>query len=454
MNSQPFVHYADALAWIHGLLRFGQKPGLERMNWILDALGHPERHVPFVHIAGTNGKGSTCAFLTQMLIEAGYSVGSFTSPYLHDFRERICLNGQMIAEDDVLRLANQLKPLVDRCAESTPYGSPTEFEVVTLLAILYFSTVRRPAVVIWETGLGGRLDSTNVVHPLVSVITNVGTDHTAVLGEQPEQIAREKAGIIKPGVPVVVGEMSDPAFAVVAEEARKKRAPLYRLGQHFQVTARETGGLDGQRFRYRSLLRRDEAEYELRLLGAHQAVNAATALMTVDLLKEFYAFLLEAEEVERGLRQTRWPGRLEVIARRPLLILDGAHNVEGMAALGRSMRELLGERQPLQLLFAALADKPLDEMAKAWKQYGPPTSHIFLTTFAYPRAASLEQQAAAFQAEYGPEQLTTVADWSSFIRTWGKAEERRDQVLLICGSLYFISQVRENLARSEEGAGE
>lgn len=453
MNSQPFTHYSDALGWIHSLLRLGQKPGLERMNWMLEELGHPERHVPFVHIAGTNGKGSTCAFLTQMLIEAGYRVGSFTSPYLHDFRERICLNGQMIAEDEVLRLANQLKPLVDRCAAETPYGSPTEFEVVTLLAILYFSTISRPAVVIWETGLGGRLDSTNVVYPLVSVITNVGTDHTDILGSYPEQIAREKAGIIKPGVPVVVGEMSDQAFAVVAEEARKKRAPVYRFGQHFQVTGREADGLDGQRFCYHSILRRHDSEYELRLLGEYQVWNAATALMTIDLLKEFYAFLPEEEEMACGLRQTRWPGRMEVMSRRPLLILDGAHNAEGMAALGRSMRQLLGER-PLVLLFAALADKPLDEMVKAWKQYGPPTSHIYLTTFDDPRAASLEQQVAAFRGEYESERLTPIADWASFVRTWIQAEERRDEVLVICGSLYFISRIRKHVARSEAGAGE
>ncbi|UFJ39061.1 bifunctional folylpolyglutamate synthase/dihydrofolate synthase [Brevibacillus humidisoli] len=454
MKCQPFAHYTEALEWIHGLLRFGQKPGLERMKWMLEVLHHPERHVPFVHIAGTNGKGSTCAFLTHMLIEAGYSVGSFTSPYLHDFRERICYNRQMIAEKDFLQLANQVKPLVEQCAESTPYGSPTEFEVVTLIAILYFATVRRPAVVVWETGLGGRLDSTNVVHPLVSVITNVGTDHTDVLGTKPEQIASEKAGIIKPGVPVVVGEMSDQAFAVVEEIARSKRSPVYRLGQQFEVRLQETSrSLDGMRFCFNSLLRRDGKEYGLRVLGDHQAVNAATALMTVDLLKEFYAFLLEEEEIERGLRQTRWPGRLEVVSRRPLFILDGAHNVEGMEALAKTMRQLVGA-QPIELLFAALADKPLVDMVKAWKRCGPAVSRFYLTTFDFPRAASIEQLVDAFHAEYGPEQITVIDDWPSFIRSWLRAEEQREQVLLTCGSLYFISQVRAGLPTSVEEAGE
>ncbi|TGU92495.1 bifunctional folylpolyglutamate synthase/dihydrofolate synthase, partial [Mesorhizobium sp. M00.F.Ca.ET.186.01.1.1] len=216
----------------------------------------PERRIPFIHVAGTNGKGSTCAFLTQMLMEAGYSVGTFTSPYLLDFRERIRYNGSMISEADLLSLVNEVKVLSERCEQETDFGSPTEFEVITLIAILYFSRVARPAVVVWETGLGGRLDSTNVVLPLVSVITNIGMDHTQVLGDTLQDIAREKAGIIKPGVPVITGETREEILAVFKERARETRSTLYSLHEHFFAEQVEEE-LGQQRFRYGSIHRRD-----------------------------------------------------------------------------------------------------------------------------------------------------------------------------------------------------
>ncbi|MBO8163815.1 MAG: bifunctional folylpolyglutamate synthase/dihydrofolate synthase [Brevibacillus sp.] len=456
MNSLPFAAYDEALDWVHGLLRFGQKPGLERMQWMLKELNHPERNVPFVHVAGTNGKGSTCAFLTQMLLEAGYSVGSFTSPYLDNFRERICYNQQMISEQEFLQLANQVKPLVDRCADSTSYGPPTEFEVVTLIAILYFATVKRPAVVIWEAGLGGRLDSTNVVHPLVSVITNVGTDHADVLGHAEEQIAGEKAGIIKPGVPVVVGETSESAYAVIEAAARARRSSVYRFGKQFRMRIEESSrGLEGLRFRYNSLYRRHEAEYELSMLGDHQAANAAVALMTIDLLKEFYAFLLEEEEIARGLQRTHWPGRLEIVARRPLLILDGAHNTEGMEALAKSITQLFGDRSSIRILIATLADKPLQEMGSVLRHYGPQHAHLYLTTFDFPRAAACDQIAEAYRAADWPSnQVTAIHDWRPLLMKWLREAEEQDHIVVVCGSLYFISQVRTVISTFLDEAGE
>lgn len=418
MKADAFLNYTEALDWLHGLLRFGQKPGLERMHWLLAQLDHPERRLAFVHVAGTNGKGSTCAYLTQMLMEAGYNVGSFTSPYLLDFRERICFNNAFIPEQDLLTIVNELKPLVDQCAENIEYGSPTEFEVITVLAILYFAKVTRPAIVVWETGLGGRLDSTNVVHPLVSVITNVGFDHTDILGDSLEAIAEEKAGIIKPGVPVVLGERQPEVISVFAQVARRTRSSLYMPGTDFQAEQIEER-LGEQRMRYSSILRRNAGEYSLRMNGLHQTANAAVALMTIDVLRNFYSFLLEDEEVSRGLQQTRWPGRLEVVSQKPLVILDGAHNREGMEALANSISRLLPEGGRAHLLVAALADKPLVQMAGALQSIESKLQTIHVTSFDFPRAASQEVLCDAFlTGGWDHVRISQESDWRSFLRVY------------------------------------
>jgi dihydrofolate synthase / folylpolyglutamate synthase len=456
MNENRLEGYRETLDWLHGLLRFGQKPGLERMRWMLEELDHPERRLAFVHVAGTNGKGSTCAYLTQMLLEAGYSVGTFTSPYLLDFRERIRFNGVMIPEDDLVAVANEVKPLVERCAAETAYGSPTEFEVITLIAILYFAKIARPAVVVWEAGLGGRLDSTNVVYPLVSVITNIGMDHTDVLGDTLEEIAREKAGIIKPGVPVVTGERRPEVLAVFREHAEKTRSTLYTIGHHFDVEQQEER-MGEQLIRYRSLHRRHEADYRLAMNGPHQAENAAVALMTIDVLRNFFSFLLEDEEIARGLQQTRWPGRLEVVSSRPMVVLDGAHNREGIEALVSSLERLVTADTRLHLLFAGLADKPLARMAEALKPLQGRVKTIHLATFDFPRAAGSRQLYDAFcSGGWQAESLESVSDWQAFLSSWVKDSRRTngDDWLVVCGSLYFIAQVRAFFPTTVEEAGE
>jgi len=455
MKAERFVSYQDALAWLHSLLRFGQKPGLERMEWMLEQLDHPERTLMFVHVAGTNGKGSTCALLARMLREAGYKVGEFSSPYLTDFRERIRCNGRFISEGELLAIANEVKPLVERCAAETPHGSPTEFEVITLIAILYFSKVARPAVVIWETGLGGRLDSTNVVFPLISVITNIGMDHTDVLGGTLAEIAAEKAGIIKPGVPVVVGELAEEAMQVIARTAERMRSTVYRLQQEFTVEPLSEQ-LGEQQFRYHSLHRRNPADYKIRLNGEHQLQNAAVALKTVELLREFYSFLLEEEEIERGLWQTSWPGRFEPVSRRPHVILDGAHNAEGMAALARGTAKLAPEPARLHLLVSAMADKPLARMAQQWLPYQDRIASVHVTSFDFPRAATVEQLTDAFRTGgFAAEHVHQAADWRAFLRTWlSEREGSEDDWLVICGSLYFIAHVRSFFPITVEEAGE
>ncbi|QRG69394.1 bifunctional folylpolyglutamate synthase/dihydrofolate synthase [Brevibacillus choshinensis] len=453
---EQFTQYKQALDWLHGLLRFGQRPGLERMQWVLEELGNPERQVPFIHVAGTNGKGSTCAFLTQMLMEAGYSVGTFTSPYLLDFRERIRYNGSMIPEEDLLQLANEVRVLVERCEKETEFGSPTEFEVITLIAILYFTRVARPAVVVWETGLGGRLDSTNVVVPLVSVITNIGLDHMNVLGDSLVDIAKEKAGIIKPGVPVVTAERRPEVLAVFQEKANETRSTLYHSGTHFSGDQVEEQ-LGEQQFIYRSILRRHEGSYRLTMNGIHQTDNASLALMTLDVLRNYFAFMLEEEEMFRGLQQTRWPGRLEIVSPRPLVILDGAHNQEGMEALASSLDRLMPEGARLHLLFSGLADKPLSKMAESLKPLQSRMDSLHLATFDFPRAAEAKALEEAFyEGGWEEGKLETVPDWRAFLLSWMREKQsaKADDWLVVCGSLYFIAQVRAFFPTTVEEAGE
>jgi len=453
---ERFVEYKQALDWLHGLLRFGQKPGLARMQWMLRELGNPERRVAFIHVAGTNGKGSTCAFLTQMLMEAGYSVGTFTSPYLTDFRERIRFNGSMIPEADLLQLANEARVLAERCDKETEFGSPTEFEAITLIAILYFARVVIPAVIVWETGLGGRLDSTNVVLPLVSVITNIGMDHTNVLGDSLIDIAREKAGIIKPGVPVVTGERRPEVLAVLRDKAEQARSTLYQIGTHFSGEQVEEQ-LGEQQFRYCSMLRREAATYRLTMNGIHQTDNASVALMTIDVLRNYFSYLLEEEEMSRGLQQTRWPGRLEIVSPRPLVILDGAHNQEGMEALASSLDRLLPEGARLHLLFSGLADKPLSQMAKTLMPIYSRIESLNVTAFDFPRAADAETLHDAFRTGgWDEEKLETVPDWRAFLLSWMREKQsaKADDWLVVCGSLYFIAQVRAFFPTTVEEAGE
>ncbi|KHF29707.1 Folylpolyglutamate synthase [Anoxybacillus sp. BCO1] len=216
----------EAVDWIHSRLSFGVKPGLKRMEWMMEKLGHPQRRIKAIHVGGTNGKGSTVCFLRHILQEAGYRVGTFTSPYVEQFNERISINGQPICDVDLMKLVQFIQPLAEEL-EQTELGGPTEFEVITAMALYYFGKMNVQDVVIFEVGLGGRLDSTNVIYPLLSVITNVGYDHIHILGNTLEQIAFEKAGIIKAGIPVVTAIDQPEAVRVVEEKAVSVRSKVY-----------------------------------------------------------------------------------------------------------------------------------------------------------------------------------------------------------------------------------
>ncbi|GIQ70183.1 bifunctional folylpolyglutamate synthase/dihydrofolate synthase [Xylanibacillus composti] len=433
-----FQSYDEAVDWITGLISFGIRPGLGRMERMLDRLNHPERRLKFIHVAGTNGKGSTCAFLANVLRKAGYDVGMFTSPYMERFTSRIQYNGQDIPDEEVVRIANRLKPLYDELAASD-LGAPTMFEVCTLLAIVYYATVSYPDYVVWETGMGGRLDCTNVVMPVVSVITNVGHDHTDVLGEDLTAIAGEKAGIIKPGVPVISAVSQPEAVAVLEEVSKANKAKLYLMNRDFAVSGTAVKE-DQQKFAFTGPYRQ-LSDVEIGLNGLHQIDNAAVALMTLEVLRQFYALVVDDDVLLEGLAETRWPGRMELLQHHPRLLVDGAHNPEGAARLVETLQQVYSYRK-LRLMLGLLETKNHSEYLE---HILPIVDTIVITEPAFRKARSadsLEQSVQSWVQRTGrPLEVIKESDWKAALArlTSSTAE---DDLAVVTGSLYLISDVR------------
>jgi dihydrofolate synthase/folylpolyglutamate synthase len=416
--------YPEAVAAITSLGRFGIKLGLERMQAILDELGHPERGLRGALIAGTNGKGSTSAFLESILREAGFHTGMTPSPHLRSYTERVQLDAQPISEADFAAALFELRPRLEPVVERL--GAPTEFEVLIGLALAWLAP-RADRLVI-EVGMGGRLDSTNVLDLGVAVITGVALDHQRYLGDTLEQIAAEKAGIIKAGNVVVTGA-EGPALGVIERAAAAAgAAELWRLGKEIQLQVRWLGwqgarlDLRGPGFSYRDL--------DIRLLGDFQPANAALAVAAAHALGD-----ATPEAVRRGLARARWPGRLELAGER--LLLDGAHNPDGLRRLATSLERLLPEVQPT-VVFGMMADKDLGEMLAALERLRPARVLFSAAASAGERALSPER---LLQAWGGRAAAEAVADAA-------RALERARELagpggwVLVCGSLYLVGELR------------
>lgn len=428
------MNYQQALSWIHSIGRFGMNQGLKRIEALLEYLGNPHRQLKFLHIGGTNGKGSTAAFAASVLEAAGYRTGLYTSPYLVQFTNRMSINGKDIPEERLVQLVTRIKPLVEKVASDPQLGHPTEFEVVTALAFTYFAE-EEPDIVVLEVGLGGRLDATNVVQPLVAVITTVSLEHTQVLGNTVEEIAREKAGIIKEGS-FVVTQARGSALGVIEETCREKKAPLFRLGGEFRVE-KLSSSLDGQSFNYFGI-NEDYKNIHIPLLGDHQVSNAGVAIASLELLRE-KGFIIPETALYSGLSSTRWPGRLEIMRRSPLVVLDGAHNLEAFQSLCRTLKGTFSYRR-LILVLGLLGDKALDEILQ---QILPLADVAVFTTPNSPRAADpwiLEEKASLITN--GPLLVEEkIPDAVSLALSLAKAPD----LVLIAGSLYLISEARQFL---------
>jgi dihydrofolate synthase / folylpolyglutamate synthase len=415
--------YAEAIQFLYGLRTFGTKLGLENTRKLAALAGNPQARLRFIHVAGTNGKGSTCAMLESVYRAARLRVGLFTSPHLIAFGERIQVNRQSISERDIVRLVEKLKGLLVtfRTAEH-----PTFFEVVTIMALLYFEE-QKCDLVIWETGLGGRLDATNIVTPLASVITNIQFDHEQWLGKTLESIASEKAGIIKPRVPVITATQDSEALAVIEDAARERNAPLTR------VVAKDTDAppLD---------------HLKLPLLGQHQKWNAALAIATIRALRTQIS--ISEPLIREALPNVEWAGRLQVMTgpSGQRILLDGAHNASGAEALRTAMDEYF-PNTAFALLLGVLADKNWRAICDL---LAPGAEQIFLAPVGSERTAAPHELATACRAANPTARVTECASLKQALE-----QALQHEFLVITGSLYLVGEALEIIGGTRQNsAGE
>ncbi|WP_170007830.1 bifunctional folylpolyglutamate synthase/dihydrofolate synthase [Bacillus fonticola] len=420
----------EAIGWLHNRLRLGIKPGLERMEWLMNYFENPEKRLRAVHIGGTNGKGSTVTMMREALQASGYRVGTFTSPYIERFQERISTNGTPISDEALFTLVQEVKEASEQL-EQTTLGAPSEFECITAIAFRYFTNVDPVDIVLFEVGLGGRLDSTNVVAPIVTGITNVGFDHMAFLGNTIKEIAFEKAGIMKSGVPVMTTETKPEVVTLFAEHAKSVGTDCEQIGTEFSATYQESTEI-GERFFYQDQSWSFAVETSLK--GRHQVSNGALAIRLLHECAKRGFDALTPEAIQIGLKRSRWPGRFEIIRHHPTIIFDGAHNEEGVAALTNTMAtRLAGTR--VTVLFSALVDKPFVNMTSQLQEH---SDRLVWTTFPFPRSATKETvKNVSKSVEWAENAVQWIEDWY--------AEADADEVLVVTGSLYFISYCRQAL---------
>ena len=413
--------YSETLYRIYNLRGGVIDLRLDRMDQALALFGHPEKQFPSFHIAGTNGKGSTAAMIHRILSLAGYRTALYTSPHLVCFTERIRVGDVEISPEEVVELAEEVR---DRTAAAAV--ALTFFEFVTVMGFVHFARQEVDVAVV-EVGLGGRLDATNLVKPLVSVITTISKDHEAYLGSDLLSIAREKGGIIKPGVPLVAGALPKEAVNLFNDLARERRAPAYFLGQDYRIFLKNAGLFDytGVKENFEML--------SVALRGRHQRSNAAVALASLETARE--TFPVGEEVLREGLRTVKWPGRFEIMLESPTVILDGAHNGEGVKALVEAVQEYYGTRK-VKLLFASMEDKDWRLMLGLLAGVA---NEVVLTRVEMERSADPRQLASYLTDRAVPHR---VIEDSHFALRSLLDGVRPDEIVLVAGSLYLLGEIR------------
>ena len=429
--------YQETVDWLFALQKHGIKLALSNSVLLMEIMGSPHRKFSAIHVAGTNGKGSTSAFLASMLMAAGYRVGLYTSPHLVSFTERIRINNAPIPEARVVGLARRVREGYNRLNAADRSGpvSPTFFEVTTAIAFTYFAEECVDIAVI-EVGMGGRLDSTNVITPLVSVITNIDLEHTEFLGNTLEQIAAEKAGIIKSGVPVVTGAVQSGVLAVIEREAQAMGSPVYRLSRDF-MPANIAAGLN-PRFDYRGI-KTSHGALEIGMVGRYQVDNACLALAALECLRHS-AVSVDEPALRRGLGQARWEGRMERVARRPDIYLDGAHNPASAEKLAASVREIMQAYRKLILVIGILGDKDIRGILGPLV---PLAGSVVATRPQYSRALDVPTLAAEVRKLHGS---VLTAETVGDAITLAKQGASADDLILVTGSLYVVGDARALVA--------
>ena len=434
-------HYQETLDWIYSWVDFSMKRHvddkhrffkLDRMNKLMDLLNHPERSYPCVHIAGTKGKGSTASLIASSLRAAGYKVGLYTSPHLEDFRERITINEEMISETEVIELADLLRPLTEIVPETTT------FELTTALAFEYFAR-QKVDIAVLETGLGGRLDATNVVDPLVSVITSISFDHMSVLGNTLTEIAAEKGGIIKQDRPVVIAHQKEEPLLALRKIAEDRNAPLIEVDEEY-IYQPLGHSLDQQTFsiisrakkvRGKNINTRSPLRLSLPLLGQHQVENAATAVAVLDQVR-LAGFKITRKDIKTGFSQVYWPARFEILREDPPVIIDSAHNGDSIERLVATIDEYF-PNQPFILIFGASADKSMGDMLNAIL---PRVELVIATQSLHPRAASPDELKDILSA-YNTEVITAPTIEEAMAKALPLAGNSKG--ILVTGSLFIAA---------------
>lgn len=416
--------------------------GLERMVELLALRGNPHLKLKVLHIGGTNGKGSTIAFLKKMLEKLGLRVGVFSSPYLIHYTDQISINGESISEARLEALMADYQSLLEGEAVANLQGT-TEFEIITALAYDYFAS-EQVDVAIMEVGMGGLLDSTNVCQPILTGITTIGLDHVALLGDTLEAIAEQKAGIIKQGMPLVTGRIAPEALTVIDRIAEGKDAPRLAYGTDYQVRHQESV-VTGEVFDYTSAVR--QGRFQTSLLGLYQIENAGMAIALLDTFcQEDGRELASNDFLGQALEETSWPGRLEIVSRDPLMILDGAHNPHAIKALLVTLQERFADYHK-EILFTCIKTKALEDMLDLLGAM--PDTELTLTHFADSRATDesvLKEAAKSRNLSY--------QDWHDFLeQNLTDKKEEKQTVRIVTGSLYFLSQVRAYLMERKNENG-
>ena len=416
------MDYQEALAYLNNVEFYGSKPGLERVGALLETLGSPQKGMKFVHIAGTNGKGSCAAMAASILKAAGYKTGLYTSPYLYRFNERMQINGKQIPDEKLAEIVTRLKPAAEAMEDH-----PTVFELMTAAALLWY---REEAcdIVVLEVGLGGRFDATNVIDaPEAAVIMNIGLDHTEILGDTLEQIAFEKAGIIKPGTEAVLYQQGEGVTDVVHRRCEELGVALH-IADFSQIQL-EFDSIYGQSFTYKG------NPYALPLLGAHQLKNAATVLELVEVLRA-RGWRLEQSDVEHGLYAVHWPGRFELLSEEPLFIVDGGHNPQCAQTVRDNLLHYFPDKRRI-LLLGVLADKDYPELTAILNEAAD--EYICITPLS-PKRALPAKELADFLNRYNKPVAVcdTIRDGVSL------ALDRSDDKSVVCavGSLYSVGEIR------------
>ncbi len=418
--------YQDAIDYIHSVNWRGSRPGLSRITELLDRLGNPHKALRCIHIAGTNGKGSTSAMLDSVLREAGYRVGLFTSPYVELFNERIAFGGMPISDNDLTLLVERVAPIAE--AMDDP---PTEFELITAIGFLFFKE-KGCDVVVLEVGMGGRLDSTNVIEEaLLSIITGIAIDHEGFLGDTLEKIAAEKAGIVKEGCPVLYGGTIDSVKKIIEEQASERHAPFSVVDRSSLTVKR--ADLHGTLLDYAGM-----EDIHLPLMGLYQPRNLATVVTAISLLGG-RGFSVSEEALRRGIERTVWKARFELLSREPIFLFDGSHNMQGIDAACEALAHYFPNER-LYLVCGVMADKAYEEMVQKLLPY---TAKVLTVTPHNPRALSAEAFAAVFR-ERGvfAEAFSSVAH---AVETAYREAKRDGRAVVALGSLYMYAEVKAAL---------